>query len=458
MSPHSNSGLDIAPWKQIAELVASGDAEGLQAVCIEQGPREVARALGRLSEEDQQFLLTHLDEAIISQLFEEMADVQAAGLVVHMEPAEAATIIEEMGSSAAADLLGELDEARAEQIIAAMEPEAARHARLLTQYDDHVAGGLMVTEYLSYPASLTVNQVVEDMRSQKEKYKGYDVQYAYVLDEELRLAGVLVLRDLLLEPSGRHLSGIMRANPVHVIDQDSLEELEAFFESHSYLAVPVTNVEGKMLGVVTRRAVQEAAGDRADDMYLKSQGIMGGEELRSMPLLVRSYRRLSWLSINIVLNMIAASVIAFYEETLSAVIALAVFIPIISDMSGCSGNQAVAVTMRELTLGLIKPVDLFYVWSKEVTLGIINGIALGLLVALLAWVWKGNPYLGIVAGGALAMNTVIAVSIGGLIPLALKRMKMDPALAAGPILTTVTDMCGFFLVLSLASAMLPYLT
>lgn len=175
-------------------------------------------------------------------------------------------------------------------------------------------------------------------------------------------------------------------------------------------------------------------------------------------MLTRSRRRLSWLSINVALNNIAASVIAFYESTLSAVIALAVFLPFISDMSGCSGNQAVAVSMRELSLGLVKPYEVIRVWLKEASIGVINGLALGCLRGIAAWFWKQNVYLSLVVGGALALNSLNAVSIGGCVPLLLKYTEVDPAVASGTILTTVTDMCGFFLVLSIASAMLPFLT
>lgn len=187
---------------------------------------------------------------------------------------------------------------------------------------------------------------------------------------------------------------------------------------------------------------------------MKSLGIASGEELRSMPPLERSRRRLAWLSINIVLNLIAASVIAAYEETLQAAIALAVFLPIISDMSGCSGNQAVAVSLRELSLGVVRPGEILYVLSKEAFVGVINGLTLGVLLAGVAFLWKGNPALGAVVGFALALNTLIAVSIGGTVPLLIKRFGWDPALASGPILTTLTDVCGFFLTLRFATAVL----
>jgi magnesium transporter len=221
--------------------------------------------------------------------------------------------------------------------------------------------------------------------------------------------------------------------------------------------MPVVDAEDRLVGVVRRASVRDAVSKSSTSIFLKFSGIIGGEELRTLPLHVRSGRRLSWLSINIVLNIIAASVIAMYQETLAAAIALTVFLPMISDMSGCSGNQAVAVSMRELTLGLVRPRELMRVILKESSVGVINGVALGLLLGAVAFLWKGNPYLGFVVGVALAANTLIAVTLGGALPLILKRFKFDPALVSGPILTTVTDMCGFFIVLSLATVLLPLL-
>ena len=197
--------------------------------------------------------------------------------------------------------------------------------------------------------------------------------------------------------------------------------------------------------------------EKSEADSLKAAGIIGGDELRSMPVLLRSRRRLGWLSLNIGLNIISASVIAMYQDTLTAVIALAVFLPIVSDMSGCSGNQAVAVSMRELTLGAAVPRDVFRVWRKEAVVGLLNGLILGAMLGVVAWAWKGNPVLGLVVGAALAANTIIAVSIGGTVPLILRYLKLDPAVASGPLLTTVTDVCGFFLLLSIASVVLPAL-
>jgi magnesium transporter len=236
----------------------------------------------------------------------------------------------------------------------------------------------------------------------------------------------------------------------------TMRELEDLFDDHPFLGIPVVDPMGVLIGVVSRAALADAMLERTESESLKLQGVIG-DEVRSMPFVLRSRRRLSWLSANIVLNIIAASVISAYEETLAAVIAIAVFLPMVSDMSGCSGNQAVAVSLRELALGIVRPADLMWVWLKEISVGVVNGIVLGFLIGIVAWLWKGNPYLGVVIGAALALNTMIAVSIGGLVPLVLKRFGTDPAVASGPLLTTVTDMAGFFLVLSLATLMMPLL-
>jgi magnesium transporter len=312
----------------------------------------------------------------------------------------------------------------------------------------------MLTEYLVYPQTASVGDVVDDFQRNAEAYSDYDVQYTYVVTPSGALAGVLRLRELLLAPRSKPINRLMIPDPLAVRDTDSLDRLGEFFDEHQFLGVPVVDAAGVLVGVVRRHDVEEALAERSDSDYLKSQGIVGGEELRTMPLFRRSSRRLSWLSINILLNILAASIIALYQDTLASVIALAVFLPIISDMSGCSGNQAVAVSMRELSLGLVQPIDAFRVWLKEIGVGLINGLVLGLLLGTAAWIWKGNTVLGLVVASAMALNTVVAVSIGGTVPLLLKRLKFDPALASGPILTTITDMCGFFFVLSFATLML----
>jgi magnesium transporter len=311
----------------------------------------------------------------------------------------------------------------------------------------------MAKELLAFPSRFTVAQLIGDLRANADKYRRYEIQYAYVTDDNDALVGVVRLRDVLLAAADQPIAELMIRDPLTVADDTPLDDLRDFFDKHQFLGVPVVDASRRLLGVVRRTAVEDALAEHVVDDFRKTQGIIR-EEFRTMPLLLRSRRRLSWLSVNILLNVVAASVIAFYQETLSQVIALAVFLPIISDMSGCSGNQAVAVSMRELALGLVRPTEMLRVWLKELAVGLINGASLGLLIATVAWLWQGSPWLGLVVGVAMAVNTVVAVSIGGTLPLLMRRMRLDPALASGPILTTITDMCGFFLVLALATSLL----
>jgi magnesium transporter len=443
-------------WEILRHYLEQDDRRGLNDYLSALTGEESLRAMSRLEPEEQQLIMARVSPESAADFIEYIPNEPAADLLGELSPEVAASIVSELDSDDAADVLAELDQEDLEEILRFMDERDAGEARQLLAYDDDVAGGLMMTEYFSYPKAFRAGAVLQDLARREEEYELHNVHYIYVTGRGKKLHGVVLIRDIVFATPGVRLEEIARP-AVTVRDTTPLDELENLFDENSFTAVPVVDEENRMLGVVRRRAVYDAVAERAESEHMKSQGIMGGEELRSMPTQLRSRRRLSWLSINIVLNLIAASVIAQYQDVLAAVIVLAVFLPIISDMSGCSGNQAVAVSMRELSLGVIKPADFYYVWRKEAIVGMINGIVLGLLIAGVAWVWQGNPWLGLVVGMALAVNTLVAVSIGGTVPVVLKALKIDPAVASGPILTTVTDMCGFFLLLGTASLMLPLL-
>lgn len=442
-------------WATLEALVLAGDAERLRTFFLELPGPERALATSRLSEEARAGLVELLSVGDAADAIALLPEIQAADALDDVAPETAAAILHELPSDEQADLLGELDDDRAERILSVMDPAEAQDLRTLREYEADEAGGLMTTDHVALPAASTVGAVVSDLRARADEIEDLDVQYVYLVDDG-RLAGVLRLRDLLLAREGRPATEVMSPNPLSVRDDAEIEELVDFFEEHPFLGVPVVDSEDKLLGVVYRGALDEALRERAARDLRRSQGVLE-EELRSMPMPLRARRRLAWLSLNVVLNVVAASVIAAFEETLSQVIALAVFLPIISDMSGCSGNQAVAVSMRELSLGLVRPNEALRVWAQEISVGLVNGLVLGMLVAVGGWLWQGNPWFGLVVGAALAINTILAVSLGGCVPLLLKRLDVDPAIGSGPILTTVTDMCGFFLVLGLATALLPYL-
>jgi len=457
MPPETAAAPDLAPWKTLQALIETGDRQRLDEYVVALDTTQKIRAFSRLDEEEQAQLLLQLTRETAADIVADLPAAHAAALIESIDAEHAAEIVEELRSDEGADLLADLESDDAHAILSNMEPASASRVRQLIHYPDEVAGGLMGTEEFACHVAETVDTFLQHLSRDKEE-KGYLPQRVLLVDDHGRLAGSVEIAEILLADRSATLASLQEHEPVvPVSDYATLDELDEYFERYETLGAPVVNADGQLVGRLRRRAVYDRIAERAQDDQLKLQGIVGGEELRSMPVRTRSGRRLSWLSINIVLNVIAASVIALFQDTLSAVIALAVFLPIVSDMSGCSGNQAVAVSMRELTLGIVQPRDVARVWLKEVLVGLMNGLALGLLLGLVAFAWQGNALLGIVVGLALGLNTIIAVSIGGTVPLLLKRWRVDPAVASGPVLTTVTDMCGFFLVLGLATLALPWL-
>lgn len=447
--PHHLEMTDALP-----QIIAGGNAKALESYLENLKPMQTARALARLTDDERARLVALLSPEDVAEVMTDLSDEQAADLLEDMTPRQAAAIVQELPSDHQADILGEIGEAAAANILEHLPPEDARDARRLMEYPHDSAGGLMHLDYLVYPDTMMVRDVADDLHANGLKYSDYEVQYIYITDAAHRLVGVLRLRDLILSPGFRSVRQVMIPKPLAVKLADGLDTLVGFFDENNLIGAPVVDEKGALVGIVRQHDVREAASERQQTSFLKASGIIGGDELRSMPFQVRSVRRLAWLCLNVGLNMVAASVIARNEETLQAAIALAFFMPIISDMSGSAGNQAAAVSIRELSLGLVTPRELVRVALKEIGVGLLNGLVLGALMVAVALVYKGNLWLGLVVGSALALNSVVAVLVGGTVPLLLKRWKLDPGVATGVILTTITDMCGFFLILKLASLVL----
>lgn len=443
---------ELPRFKVLGNAVDRVDLQTAQEIISSASPDDQRRIIAQLDRKTREQLCQLLPADQTADLLENLANVQAVEILEEIPANVAADVVEEMDADVGGDLLRALDEEDSEAILAEIDDQhESDNLRERASYGRDTAGGLMADQALSFLSSVTVAEVLQELASKADEYSDSDVQYLYVTDDQQRLVGVLNLRHLVLGKRHNTIGNLMIPNPLHVSVHATLEALEDIFDQKHYLGLPVIDDGRHLRGVVSREAIEEALSEARKDDYLKAAGIIGGEELRSMPLKHRCTRRLAWLGPNILLNLLAASVIASYEETLQAVIALAIFLPMVSDMSGCSGNQAVAVSIRELTLGIIRPRDYLRVLIKEGLLGIINGIVLGVVLGTIAAVWKDSLFLGLVIGSALTLNTILSVLLGGLIPLVLKRFKADPALASGPILTTCTDMCGFFLVLNLAS-------
>jgi magnesium transporter len=435
-------------------LLHADDAGHLLELVRSLVPGDIARLVTRLDRHEQSQLLTQLPVEDAAQVLAELTPAQAAPLLTTLAADRAAALVERFPSNDQADLLAELgDDAR--PIIAALSVETASRVQRLSQHAPDTAGGLMVAEFLSFPADATVGDVIDNLRSHAAEYSRLHAQYAYITDADQRLIGVLRLRDLLLLEHHESVRQAMTAEPQRVRAETSLDQLLRFFDRHPFFAVPVVDAADQLLGVVLRVDVEEATAERADRRMLLMTGVLDGEESRTMPWMSRVARRAPWLLVSLLLSLGAASVIGWYEETVAGAIALAVFLPVVSGMGGNSGNQALAVSIRELSLGLIQPHEFRWVILKESSVGFVNGALLGLSVAALCYAWQSNLRLSAVVGAAIAMNTLFAACLGGIVPLMLKQCRLDPALASGPVLSAITDLCGFLFALVLADLILP---
>lgn len=459
MTYKDEQGPISAPADLRTDLLAileSRDESAIRAFMESVPQGEVGRLLTRLDDESRATMLAALEPDRAAELLQNLADIHAADVLTDLEPRDAARIVDEMESHHRADVLAELPDDYVEQVLQAMDAEEAEDARQLMEYDEDTAGGLMATEFLQYPQTMRVAEVVEDLRRHAETFYETSLHYGYVHSHQGRLVGVVRMRDLILAQPDTPLERVMIANPITVFATATLEDLDDSFERYPFWSLPVVDDDGKLLGVVRRADIEEALSEQHERNLLSFGGIIGGEEIRSLPLASRVSRRMAWLSLNAILSIVAASVILLFEGTIGKLFAVVFFMPVICNMSGCTGNQAVAVSIRELALGLIQPADFMTVWRQELAVGAINGLAIGTLIGVTAtglsfFVWHTPALLGLVVGTAFFVNSLVSVSLGGLIPLALKRMQLDAALGAPPILTTLSDMCGLLIVLSLAT-------
>lgn len=431
-------------------LIASGDRTRLNTLFASLHPWDAARVTTSLTREEQEQLLLLLGPETAADVVEELEDPRAAELISKLPVDRASHILDQMESDKGADLLQTLPQKTSRQILEKMRAEEREEALELLTYPPHTAGGLMMKEFIAVDQNRSVGDLVQELRVNAQKYKAYRISYIYVVDGGQRLVGVLPLRDLLLGGSDTRIRDLMIQDVVRVPADMDREEVARLFEQYHYLAIPVVDASNRILGIVTQDDALEVVEREASEDLLKFSGIVGGEETYDTPFFRRSGRRLAWLGVNIVLNLVSASVIWAYEDILLAMIGLAMFLPIISDMSGCSGNQAVAVAIRELARGRIGPRDFWRMWWGEVRLGLFNGFILGAQLGGIAWIlreWR----VGLIVGFALWVNTVVSLMVGSAVPLLLNRFGKDPALASAPILTTLTDFAGFLLTLSLAS-------
>jgi magnesium transporter len=435
---------------RMVEMVRKGDIAHFIRRAHDVEPADLADVLSALDERERVAVVQALPPELSSQALAEMPEDSHVGeTLAALDPGQAAEIVGELDDDDAADILGELDPTRQEKILSGV-IDRSEVDRLL-RYDEETAGGRMTTHMVTVSDTATVEEALEQIRRQSEEVE--DFYQVFVVDAEQRLVGLLPFKDLVISRPHRPIRSFMSPADIFVTPELDQEEVARLMARYNLPSVAVVDEQGKLLGQVTFDDVIDVVEAETTEDMLKFGGVSPDEELAAgWQTAVRS--RLPWLSLNLGTAFLAGGVVYFFQQTIQHTLALAVWMPIIAGMGGNAGTQALAVTVRRLALGLI-PVNLFArVVGKEVLVGIINGVVMGLAVGTVATLIGQNPRLGAVVFLAMSGNLMVAGFAGAFIPLLLERVGIDPAVASSIFVTTFTDVCGFLLLLGLAGWLL----
>jgi magnesium transporter len=389
-----------------------------------------------------------LSPADAAAVLSELEPERRRELVASLSADELTEIVRRMSHEHAADMLAELPETERREILRNL-PEAQQVYELL-QYRPDTAGGIMTDRFLTVQADQKIDDVLRQLRNQPDLRDPQSVSYIYVTDARQKLVGVAPLRQLIFGTPERRVEEVMNREVAHVWVDDDQEKIAQLFERYHYMALPVLERSGRIVGVVMANqligVIQEEA---TEDMQLMVG--LSGEERVLTPWRTSMARRLPWLCINLGTAFLAGAVVGMFEQTIASWSALAIFLPIIAGQGGNAGAQTLTVIIRDMALGELTSGDGWRALLKESTLGLVNGSVIAVIVAAVSFLWKGSAILGLVVGVAMLLNMLAAALTGVLVPYALRAFKIDPALASSILVTTVTDVAGFLFFLGLAA-------
>jgi magnesium transporter len=413
-------------------------------------PADVAEALGALDDAVAARVLAALPGEGASVL-EYLPPERQERLLALLGPEQAADVLEEMSSDEAADLLADLPAEEARRLLATMGREEAADVRELLAYPPDTAGGLMATEVVAIHETLSVDEALADLRAQAPDAE--TIYYVYVVETARRLVGVVSLRELILADGGVPISQIMRADVVSAQVNDDREIVARLFERHRLLALPVVDPGNRLVGVVTVDDVLEAVTEEASEDVYRLAGLVEEVESLDSPL-QRAAKRLPWLLALLVVEAGAARVIQGFETVLTAVVAVAFFIPMLNDQAGNMGVQSAAIAVRAIATGEVDRRSYRRFVLRESIVGLAAGLASGAAAWLIGFVWQRDLMLGVTLGLTLAVVMLVASVAGSLIPLLMTALRRDPAVAAGPFITSSMDLVTVLVYLGIASILL----
>lgn len=448
MDTERENGLELDP-ETVAAVVESasvGDRVAVLSLIRDLHVADLADLLEQIDNEERRQLLdlvwSDMDKEVLAELEEGVRD----DVLSILEPVQVAEALRDLDSDDAVYLVEDLSPEDQREVLAALDPADRSVIEQSLTYPEESAGRLMQRELVKAPPFWTVGQMIDYMRASADlPEKFYDV---IVVDARARPVGKVPLAKIMGARRPVTLESLMEEN-VRAIDADAPQEDVAYaFNQYHLVSAPVTDSDGRLIGVITIDDAMGVLEDEAEE-DLKRLGGVGDEEISDR---VRDivWRRFPWLAVNLVTAIIASLVIGVFDEAIGALVALAILMPIVASMGGNGGTQSLTVAVRALATRDLTSTNAFRVVAREAAVGLINGVVFAVVMGAIAWGWFGSPLLGMVIGAAMIINMLAAGLAGILIPIALDKVGADPALASGAFVTTVTDIVGFFAFLGLA--------
>ncbi len=439
---------DVSKLKQ----AINGNDEELKAILGEYHASEIAILFESISKENKQRIINLLAIEIASEVISEMhEESHPEELLLQLHPDKRTDIIEELDYDDATDIISQLEEHEQKEILEDLSEDDASSIRNLLSYDEKTAGGLMNTEFVRINLNLTKKDAIDEIIRQSEEIEEFYT--IFVIDDNNVFKGIVSLKDIIKAKGNVKITQMVNADVVYVKPGTDQEEVAKLISQYNITSIPVVDDEMKLLGRVTFDDVIDVLEDENTEDFLKISGVSEDEELGgNWQEAVKS--RLPWLIVNLGTAFLASAVIRYFDPTIKLFPLLSAYMVIIAGMGGNAATQALAVTVRRISLYDLTDNQAFRAVLKEFTVGLINGAVTGSVIFVFAYFFDASPMLGLVIFLSMTGNLIIAGITGSSIPLILKRIGIDPAIASSIIITTFTDVFGFLLLLGLASKLL----
>ncbi|WP_430487987.1 magnesium transporter [Priestia flexa] len=443
--------------EDLINLLKENKIDAFREEFLEMHPYDQGQFFEELDEDLRFALYEMLSPEEMADIFEqvEVPEEDYQDLLSEMHPTFAADMLAEMSTDDAVDVLNELDKEQVASYLTIMDEEAADEIKELLHYEEYTAGSIMTTEFIAIKANQTVRSAMQILR--REAPGAETIYYTFVVDEQKHLVGVISLRDLIVADEETMISDVMSERVVSVSVAEDQEEVARIMRDYNFLALPVVDFQQHLLGIITVDDVIDVMDEEASDDYSKLAGLSDVDDTASNNPFNAAKKRLPWLIILLFLGLMTASLIGRFEHTLNQVAILAIFIPLIGGMAGNTGTQALAVAVRGIATGEIQEEGKLKLLIREALTGLITGGFSGIAVTLIVYVWQGDLILGALVGISIFATLTVATITGAFIPLFMHRLKIDPAVASGPFITTINDLISILIYFGLATTFMSYL-